>query len=369
MFFRRKKKLDSRVRFQHEAFTRRLNQQKHYRRRARPIPETGFGRFLAAIGLESTGSKLIMLACLSALIYVVYIPNFLFIKHVQIDGVSEADAATVNQSLDQFFSSSFAPFPQKNLLFLSSDKLSSYILEHNQRIWKIDRIQKKPFNRIVIQLQLKQERYLVAAPLGQLILFNDGTAARRWEIDPSKPENPIPDGLIKIVVGPIAAPAMGEAVLSTSLAPKLQQLADYFGAEIYQPISYVGLMEPPIVVTTSPDLPAPTATAPAPTATAIANTTPPSTVSTPSTSSIPPSPPAALPLDPQEISVYTPRKPGARDFRILFNARADLSEALNQLKLLIGALGPDKLAALSYIDLRLPDRAYVCMVNAACTSR
>lgn len=364
--FKKKKKLDPRVRFQHESFTRKLDRQKRFQRRARPIPEGDFGKFLAAIGLESATSRLAVLACLLALAYIVYIPNFLFIQDVEISGMSDADAATLHQNVDQFFRSSLVPFPQKNLLFLSKRKLSFYITEHNQHVWKVDRIQKKPFNHLVIQLQAKQERYVVSTPDGAFIIFNDGTAARKIDSDATKPENQPLSGLIKLVVDSISSPAIGEAILSTGVAGKLQQLADYFSAQIQRPISYISLAasNQEVVTPAAETVDAPTAVA---AATSGANHTAAGTSSLNSALQTPVEhAKATLPLDPQEFYVYTPRKSDGRDFRILFDTRGDFAAALTQLKLLLGTLGSDKMANLVYVDLRLSDRAYVCMINTAC---
>ncbi len=325
--FNRRKKLDPRVRFQNLNFTRRLQQAKRYQRSTRPVPETLIGRAMTAIGLDSLWSRLAVAACLLGLIYLTYIPNFLFIKNIDVTGMTDDGATSVRQTVQEFFASSRVPWPQQNTIFFRPARLASYLTAHNSQVWKVAGIDKKLFNRIVVRVNPKQERYAIGTPTGALVAFNDGTVARPLDLGAATFSEAALPGLIKFKLGPIAPPAVGAKVFSPALVQALEQLIDGFGSQLQLSITYI-----------TPFDSGPTEAI------------------------------AQLPLDPHELSVYTRKKSGSGDFRIIFDTRNDLGPVINQLKLLLGTFTPERLASLAYIDLRLPDRAYVCLVRTPCDS-
>ena len=82
MFGKKKTKLDPKVRYQHASFTRKLQQARTYQRSNRPVPDSDLEKFLQKVGLGKRINKILAVAILLCLVYLVYIPNFLGPTHL-----------------------------------------------------------------------------------------------------------------------------------------------------------------------------------------------------------------------------------------------------------------------------------------------
>src|SRR3954465_9310884 len=85
MEFKNKKKVDSRIRFQHSSFKKKLQNARVYKRSQVSLPHTKGGAFFSKVGLNSNFSKFFALLILFFLVYLIYIPNFLFIKNISVN--------------------------------------------------------------------------------------------------------------------------------------------------------------------------------------------------------------------------------------------------------------------------------------------
>ena len=114
MFNRNKHKIDPRIRYRNSKFSRKLESARGYKRVIRQRPKSSWEVFLANVGLTSWQSKVITGAVFFLLIYLVYIPNFLFIKQVTVNGSDQPTNAVVKSLTDSYLDKKL-PWPQRSL--------------------------------------------------------------------------------------------------------------------------------------------------------------------------------------------------------------------------------------------------------------
>lgn len=119
MFFKPKqKKLDPKVRFQHRSFTQKLRAAQTYKRQATQVPETEGEKVLVGLGLDSMISRIVVGVGIAILVYLVYIPNFLFVKNITISGADESLQNGLRETIQNYFSDSPFYTAQRNTVFL-----------------------------------------------------------------------------------------------------------------------------------------------------------------------------------------------------------------------------------------------------------
>jgi hypothetical protein len=350
LFKKPKPKLDPRVRFQHSSFTRKLDRAKGYQRQNRPLQE-GAAAFFSRIGLDSLASKLSVAAAVAILAGLVYIPGILFVKTVTVTGLDDSRSAEVRGLVDQYFHRHILPWPQRNLLLLRRKNLAQFILDSDHSLAHVTSIKKKPFHSLVVTVEPKSEQYMVVAADVRYVLYDDGTVV---SVLPPEVSAQPQSGLIPMTVGAVTSAQPGDRYLSSGFAAVLETLVRNLPTQAGQTLASISLPGPAIDLT----MPAPEQAATSTTATAPAEVTP------------PPAQPQILPLDPREISIYTPKKQNGKDgavqFKIVLDTQTNMDDVLPKLGLLLHKLPPDQYLRLAYVDMRLPDRAYVCLVHAPC---
>ncbi|MFA5990769.1 MAG: hypothetical protein WC794_00790 [Candidatus Doudnabacteria bacterium] len=309
MFNSNKKKLDSRVRFQNQGFQKQLDKQRNYKRGKRTFPQTDWGVFLSKIGLSSIKTRLFVLTILFLLVYLVYIPNFLFIKIIQINGIAQPKRAEVQKVVESYLSQKL-PWPQKNLILLSTTGLENYVLKNNQSILKIDKITKSYFNTLIINVTPRQDTFVIESKNGSFGVANDGLITKIIYTD-SSATTTLPSALVLIKLTSDESLYVGQHVLSSETASSLKQFFDQFPEIIKTPVSYFEINS----------------------------------------------------LNEADITAITKNK-----FQIKFNIKTDPLELIRRLKLLVSQFSDTEIASLEYIDMRYEDRGYVCHKNQPCVA-
>ncbi len=160
------------IKYRNLHFKRELEKARQYKRPARQLPETKTAVFLEKIGLGSRLSKFFTLLAFCLLVYLVFIPNFLFIKSVQITGDSLVHKQQHEDIVASFLNSSRA-WPQKNLLLLSSGKLKQDLAK-DPWVISVDSVEKVWPNRLAIRLTERREFALVETKDAKMVFSNDG---------------------------------------------------------------------------------------------------------------------------------------------------------------------------------------------------
>jgi|GEM_PF-936107 len=349
------KKLDSRIRYQHSEFTRKLDRARHYKRTPAPrSADEGGWDFLQKLGLKTRFSRVAALVVAAALVYLVFVPNFLSAKTIAVQGAGGDQAAAIRADVQSYINR--APFynPQHNLVFLSPAALSRALLA-DPAVYKILSIKRNLLSRsITVSVQLKTQLYTVNSGGALYAVYNDGTVQSQLPAD--KPEAWLAQypGTIKIKDDSRASSlSPGQKYLGDNLLAQLGQLQNNFQAVTSREIDY---FEIPQVVVETQAPPAENPPAGQPDATPA-----------PETQTEP-----ALPLAPVEIYVYAKKqipnyKGPAPDFKVIFDAtQGDFGDALNKLSLLLSQTAPDRYNKLVYIDMRFANRGFICLTNTPC---
>src|SRR6185437_1215041 len=161
--FKNKRKIDSRVRYRSSSFSQKLESARGYKRTIRQKPKTPTEVFLATIGLSSWLSRIVTVAVFFLLIYLVYVPNFFFIKHIIING-SDISTNNITSALTDSFLNKKLPWPQKNYLLLSKNQLEKYLINNSQKIQSVDKISKKFPNQLTINITPRLDSFLLVTP-------------------------------------------------------------------------------------------------------------------------------------------------------------------------------------------------------------
>jgi len=178
---------DKRIKYRSFRFKKELEKARHYKRSAKHLPETKTEVLLARIGLGSWRNKLSLGFALLGLIYLVFIPNFLFIKSYEIQGEQLTHETEHRASVSSFLSQSRV-WPQKNLLLLSGSALNKK-LTAEPWIISVDKIQKIWPNRLIIKVTERREFALVETPEANYIYSNDGRKLQTLDSSSTPPSN------------------------------------------------------------------------------------------------------------------------------------------------------------------------------------
>ena len=337
MFKSSKPKFDSKVRFQHRSFTEKLKAAKEFKRTAHKAPETEQELILSGLGLDSWWSRILVGLGILGLIYIVYIPNFLFIKQIEVSGADGEVRDKIVKLTQDYFKSSRVYAPQRNVMFLNPETLTEYLLSHDSQIQSIIKVT-KDLGKLDLAVELKQEKFELVTPNTSFILYNDGSLSRN--LDGVLPEQK--PSLIKIQTQAQLELNYDKLFFSKQTAESLVKIQTNFPTNKSFVIDYFEL---PV---TDP-------------------------ISAPQTSedgseSINLSPGVLAVLIPNEIVVYTKtaEKFNNKPFKIYFDASSDIEKAMTNFNALALQLSPAQVSSLAYIDMRFPDRSFVCQTSSPC---
>jgi hypothetical protein len=306
--FKNKRKTDYQVRFQDPKFRQKLQQARTYKRFKKTLPLTETGIILSKIGLGSWLSRIGTLLGFFVLIYLVYIPNIFFIKHLTINGANPGSISAVEQITNSYLGKK-TPWPQKNLILLSKSKLADYLLKNDQKILGIDSISKSFPNSLTINITPRIDKFAITASGSPEIysVSNDGIIT--GILTPTA-SGTIPSGLI-----PIRLTANGDLYSGKSLFNKNQisffvLLQNKLPGIVKSPVDYYELGD----------------------------------------------------SQNQNLTVYT-----KNGFKLLFDLSSDLNKTLNRLGLLFSQFSDADIKKLYYVDMRFEDRGYVCDLGTPCS--
>ena len=307
MFGRNSKKTDYRVRFQNPLFRQHLKQARGYKRN-RKLPTTKWEIFFAGLGLDSWYAKALTLGIFLFLVYLVFIPNLFFIKHINIQSSGNADIGSVENTTNLFLNK-YTPWPQKNLLLLSKAKLKDYLLQNNQLVQSVDKISKHLPSTLTITITPRQNRFVLqAATSTYYSLSGDGLITDQI-FENASGTLPTNLSLIRLDGGEMIN--LRQQLLPREKMNFLNELQNQLAGILKMPISYYQLNGSQTA----------------------------------------------------DVTVYT-----QNDLKLLFNLQSDPKETLTRFNLLFSQLSdPDK-KRLSYVDMRFLDKGYLCYKNTACVN-
>ncbi len=166
------KKPDRSIRFQKQNFQFRLKLARNFKRSNRQIPDNKLDLVLSKFKLNSWWFKFFLIGFVLGLIYLVYIPNFIYVKKIYINGLGENLKIKTVSEIEQYLQNKKF-LPQNNLLLLSRNRLK-YFLESKIYIAEVQNLKKRWPNAIEINLLPRTEAFVIHSENQNLLLSKDG---------------------------------------------------------------------------------------------------------------------------------------------------------------------------------------------------
>lgn len=376
LFFKKKqKKLDPKVRFQNRQFNQKLQQARTFKRAPKPIIESKLERFLHQIGLGSRLLQALLVLLVIGIVYVIYIPNFLTLQKIIIEGTSDSDRSLIEASVRNALGSAPLYDPQRNLLFTSKSRIADAVLAVNG-VDTLQSISKEYANGTLrIKVLSKYEKYLVRTSDHVFDVYNDGTfkgeagmARDEWD----DVENAY---MLKVNIDAQVEAQQAMAFFTKSTVTYLTELQENANGIIGSSVLYVNISNREINLkdeVTSEES---------------------EVVNEQNTVSDEPEPieidgldsasqkdllradqdanavidKISVPISPGQLEIIFQKGENPnKTFRVIVNTKESAHDAVQRLNLLLSQTSADRYANLSYIDLRVKSRAYICLLNTVC---
>jgi hypothetical protein len=352
MFFKKKKpKIDSKVRFQNRQFNQKLQEARTFKRTVKPIPEGEFNKFLRRVGLGSRWTQSLVVLVLLGLIYLVYAPNFLSLQKITVVGLTDAQRHEAESAIQN--SINHTPFynPQRNLVFLSKNRLTAAILPISgvESIQGIHRNFKD--KSVTIEVKPKHEQFLVRSATAVYDVFNDGTLKGLAGIDGNAWVGIINPSMAKIDL-PANIPQPSGAFFTKTAVTYLTETQTALKGITGSPLAYFAIRLPEqsqqqtFLENSAPQIEQTETEAPV--------------VELPKVD-------VQLPINTDELNIFLQKGQNQqRTFKVIVDTKEDPNQMVQRLNLLLSQTAADRYNNLSYIDLRIPSRAFICLLNTVC---
>lgn len=384
MFFNKKstKKIDPKVRFQNRQFNQKLQEARTFKRTARPIPEGKTNKFLKGVGLGGALRQIGLALLVLAISYVVYFPNILTLQTIQIEGVRESDQSTIEAAIRHDIGN--VPFynPQRNLLFLSKNRVEA-VLNSMSTVDTVTSINKDLKNQTLrIVVKPKQEQFLLRTNDKVFVVYNDGVIKNEaersfWETNPN-------DRLIKIDIPANVVVNGSQQLIATDAVNYVAKLSKAISGIRGSTLSYVNIPISEAIKAqiskdellnldskdeqpenTAEDVAAPEEQTPESINSEVQNPVVPVAEEVKTEFKIVD---IQAPITIDELNIFMQKgDQKEKQFKVLLDPKEDPDFSVQRLNLLLSQTEPDRYNNLLYVDLRIENRAYVCLVNTVCS--
>jgi hypothetical protein len=377
MFFSKKKKqkIDPKIRFQNRQFNQKLQQARTFKRISKPIPDSAFEKLLDSFGLGGRLAQIGVGLLVLGILYFVYAPNFLTLQNITVEGLSDADRNLVEASIRDSIANTPFYNPQRNLLFLSSARINeaTFAIPSVFKIDKISRDYKTKSLKVVVQA--KHERFLVRSLDKVFDIYNDGTIKGLAGLDRNAWETTQNPNMAKIDITATIPASDSRQFISPETTQYLTQLQEELKGIVGSSLAYYSLSMPEITPVKSdlPTIEEQIAELEADRKAEGKDEQPLVEEEEEKEVEAPEAEPApvqeiTLPINLSELNIVMQKGTDPnRTFRVIVDTKENARDLVLRLNLLLSQTAPDRYNNLSYIDLRIQSRAYVCLLNTACT--
>ncbi|HMQ01812.1 MAG TPA: hypothetical protein PKD79_01935 [Candidatus Doudnabacteria bacterium] len=357
IFSNKKQKLDSKVRFQHKQFKQKLDTARGYKRKSRQISESAFDRFMGKVGLRARWSQISFGLLLGALFYLAYVPNFLSVEHIDITGLSDAQAQEFEIAIRSEIKDRSFFDPQHNLLILNHET----IIRAAERVPSLDyvsSVSKDISNQTLrIEAVAKYERFLLATVDEVYDVYNDGSLVRYSGVARMDWDNHFNLGMVKIRLLQNVEFLGNRPVFHPDLLAYMNELLPQLETLENQQLAYLTFRAP------EPVEPEPLPIEESEQEELDEDISPLLLPLEP-----PPVPMLELPFNSSELHIiFYKNNDVRRTYRVIFDATGDSQQSIQELQFLLEQTTPERYAQLFYIDLRIPGKAFLCLENSPCS--
>ena len=373
MFFKKKKpKIDPKIRFQNRQFNQKLQEARTYKRSARSIPESSFRKFLSQVGLGSIWRQLLFLIIFGGAVYIVYIPNFLTTQKIIIEGMSASDTAAAETAIQDSLNGAKFWNPQHNILFLSKNRLAEAVnsIPGTDRINDINKDFKN--KTVNISVTSKYERFLVRSTDKVYDVYNDGSTKGVAGIDKNSWENLENPSMVKVEISGRITNDTHKEFLTPDTVKYILDAEKQLKGVVGSSLAYIKISLPEFKQPLPPtendqensqqDAQSKEEEKP--------DAEKKSEEETASEPIIEPEPvnltEVTLPIKADEIEFYMRKGNSDRYLRVIADTKESAHDLVQRLNLLLSQTAPERYNNLSYVDLRVANRAFICLINTPC---
>lgn len=362
-FKRNKKKLDAKVRFQQRQFTSKLNSARSYRRPARVVADSTWDNILIRIGLGSRLRQGFALVLVIGLVYLFYIPNFLSVQSFVISGLSQEVSAKLEQAIQNEINQKPFYWPAYNLLVFNRGLVEKAV-ESVPEVYRIGAMKKQfGLQQVQILAEQKYNKFLLLAGNKVYDIYNTGEFSQQSNLSEADWLTYPGDTMLKIKLPKEIEVSQYQLIFHPSLQNYLISLIEELPNLETQELAYFTFPEPnkanpPIIEQQAEQLLPTEAEQENPEVIDVASLEPPQPDK------------MSLPFNSSELHVvFYKNSEKNNTYRAIFDTMRSPRESLQQLELLLSQTNPERYAKLSYIDLRLGEKAFVCLEGTACARR
>jgi hypothetical protein len=386
MIFQKKKpKIDPKIRFQNRQFNQKLQEARTFKRTVRQVPDGSMEKFLAKIGLGSRWMQILVALVVLGVVYVIYAPNFLTVQAIKVEGLPDDQRKLVESAIEESLNN--PPFynPQHNLFFMSKVRVTQAAMSV-AGIDAVEKISKNfPQKTLTLQVKPKHERFLVRSNEQVFDVYNDGTLKGVAGLNRDAwlgVQNP---GMAKVDLGGTVPQQESRQFFTPETVQYIIVVQEKLKGIVGSPLAYFSVRIPQLKeqqdlidaaeeqqrklreeVEAEHD----------------ANTNadseeedkeesgkqeeePPVETQAPSTL---PKIDISLPIRADELDlIFNKGTNQQRTFKVIVDTKENPDQLVQRLNLLLSQTAPDRYNNLSYIDMRIPSRAFVCLLNSPCT--
>lgn len=149
-------------RFNNPKYKSQIQAARNYKRQARIRPEGRLQAVLYHLGLSSWKNRVIAVLILGILVYLIYFAGFLQIKGIDVEGADLNVTAQIQNEFNSFVRGRVGfIFPEKNILFFSKSKFTSYLVKSNYGVASVIGMQKHLFGGISLHVSQRFPLYVL----------------------------------------------------------------------------------------------------------------------------------------------------------------------------------------------------------------
>ncbi len=239
----------------------------------------------------------------AVLLGIFYWPKLFFVKNINIAGLSPAGARQAQELVQKYFSR-HKLWPQQNLLLLNAGRLKNYLLVNDADIAEVLSVKKKLPKSLTITLAPRFGQFSVQTPQAQFIISNDGQITQVSNATTSTSSN-----LTLIHLARETEWAVGQKAFGPELLNKILKIKTEIGTKTALELDFVSM-------DSAADL---------------------------------------------EAKLKTKNA-----FWVYIDWNLNLEQTLDKLKLVLADLSEADKKRLSYVDMRLANKSFVCFKNTPC---
>ncbi len=327
---------DKNNRFHKITFTHRLKTAQNYKRPVRPVPESPWAVFFAQFGFKSGVAFMLAVICIAALSYLSFFHNFLWVQKVEVHATNTTIEHQVKDSVDIFLAGkALRLFPRANFFAISKRNLQWRIQQDVLAVKQVSIII-HPLTRVLeIRVTPRKEQFLVTTKQASFILFDDGVVAKRLE-ETTATASETAARLISLQIDAPISADVGASLLQKSDMENIAFVHSVLSGQMHLPVVKYELFLPGFI---PPEVP--------------------TASTTPRSASI-----FSDHVSPEDILVILSGTNST--FAIYLPSTQKLSGAVNRFVSLWGQLDEARIKNLSYIDMRLEHRGFLCLRNTPC---